>query len=49
MIWQMTYAHKLPKLCSATLNRILKARKQLKKYYVCLLRVLQIACHLPGT
>ena len=49
MIWQMAYTHKLPKLCSATLNGIFKARKQLKKYSVCLLRVLRIACHLPGT
>ena len=25
MIWQMTYTHKLPKLCSATLNILLFA------------------------
>ena len=48
MIWQMTYTHELPKLCSGTLNRIFKARKQLKKYSVCLLRELRIARHLPG-
>jgi len=25
MIWQMTYTHKLPKLCLATLSQVLKS------------------------
>ena len=28
MIWQMTYTHKLPKLCSATLRPVGTARKK---------------------
>ena len=31
MIWQMTYTHKMPKLCSATLNEIQTMFSQLAK------------------
>ena len=38
MIWQMTYTHKLPKLCSATLNG--RQRRSYKKHNISLRLVL---------
>ena len=46
IIWQMRYTHKLPKLCSATLNRKLRLRVLWKICSGCLLPVL--APHVLG-
>ena len=46
MSWQMTYTHKLPKLCSATLNRKFRLRVLWKICSGCLLPVL--APHVLG-
>ena len=35
MIWQMTYTHKLPKLCSATLNVTKVGRPSEKRIFRC--------------